>query len=395
MFNFRKLYASLTKSKPSLWLRYIDDVFLLWTHGPEEFQNFLDHCNNFHHSIKFTAETSSLEIPFLDVMVSIKDGSLHTHLYSKPTDSHQFLHWTSCHPKHTKSSLPYGLAFRLNRICSTPATLNTRVTELKGFLKARGYPSGTVERQINKALAIPRSEALKPTNTDSDTRLDRVPMVITYHPSLPKLTQIIHKYLPILHSSDVCRKAIPKPPMVAYRRSANIKDLVVRSTLPPLQPPPRGSFACGQCKSCSHKQHPREVSHTAENATFTSTSTGDTYTIRKHLSCQTENVVYLITCTACDKQYVGETKRACDKQYVGETKRSLECRLVEHCADARNNRNTPVARHFNLPNHGAHNIAITCIDKPPKNDTLMRKNLEKEWIKKLNTTQPHGINMKD
>ena len=160
-------------------------------------------------------------------------------------------------------------------------------------------------------------------------------MVITYHPSLPKLTQIIHKYLPVLHSSDVCRKAIPKPPMVAYRRSADIKDLVVRSTLPPLQPPPGGSFACGQCKSCSHKQHPREISHTAENATFTSTSSGDTYTICKHLSCQTENVVYLITCTACDKQYVGETKR------------SLECR------DPRQNRNTPVARHFNLPNHGA------------------------------------------
>ena len=149
-----RLLNSYSK-KPSLWLRYIDDVFLLWTHGPEEFQNFVHHCNNFHHSIKFTAETSSHEIPFLDVMVSIKDGSLYTDLYSKPTDSHQFLHWTSCHPKHTKSSFPYGLAFRLNRICSTPATLNTRVTELKGFLKARGYPNGTVEKADQQSLSHP------------------------------------------------------------------------------------------------------------------------------------------------------------------------------------------------------------------------------------------------
>ena len=132
-----RLLNSYSK-KPSLWLRYIDDVFLLWSHGPEVFQNFVDHCNDFHHSIKFTAETSSHEIPFLDVMVSFKDGSLHTDLYSKPTDSHQFLYWSLCHPKHTKSSFPYGLAFRFNRICSTPATLKTRVTELKGFLKARG-----------------------------------------------------------------------------------------------------------------------------------------------------------------------------------------------------------------------------------------------------------------
>ena len=161
-------------------------------------------------------------------------------------------------------------------------------------------------RSTKPLIAIPRSEALKPTNTDSDTRLDRVPMVITYHHSLPKLTQIIHKYLFILHSSDVCRKAIPKQPMVAYRRSANIKDLVVGSTLPPLQVPFRGSFACGQCKSCSQKQHPGEISHTAENATFTSTSSGDTYTDRKHLSCQIENFVYLITCSPCDKQYVDD-----------------------------------------------------------------------------------------
>ena len=166
--------------KPSLWLRYIDDVFLLWTHGPEEFQNFVDHCNDLHHSIKFTAETSSHEIPFLDVMVSIKDGSLQNDLYSKPTDSYQFLHWTPCHPKHTKSRLPYGLAFCLNRICSTPATLKTGVTELKSFLEARGYPSGTVERKINKGLTIPCSEALKPTKTDFDTSLDRVPLVISY-----------------------------------------------------------------------------------------------------------------------------------------------------------------------------------------------------------------------
>ena len=173
--------------------------------------------------------------------------------------------------------------------------------------------------------------------------------------------------------------------MVAYRRCANIKDMVVRSSLPPIEPSPKGSFRCNntKCRSCHHTLHPNPISHTTENATFTSSSSGDTYTIQKHLSCQTENVVYLITCTECGKQYVGETGR------------SLECRMKEHCADARFNRNTPIARHFNLPNHGAHNISITCIDRPPKNDPIMRKLLEKEWILKLNTTQPDGINIKD
>jgi len=232
-----RLLESVQK-KPLLWTRFIDDVFFLWTHGPAEFKRFFKFCNTFHVTIKFTSALSNLELPFLAVLVYIKDGYLQTDLYSKPTDTHQFLHWTSCHPKHTKSSLPYSMAFRLNRICSTPERLNVRVDELKGYLKSRGYPNGLVESQINKALAIPRSEALKPTLKSSNTGLERVPMVITYHPSLPKLVHIVRRHLPILHSSPECKRAIPNPPMIAYRRSSNTKDLVVRSTLPPLQPPP-------------------------------------------------------------------------------------------------------------------------------------------------------------
>ena len=381
------MLSGVTK-KPLMWIRYIDDVFFLWPHGPDELQHFVDFCNSVHPTIKFTSETSITEIPFLDVMVSIKEGQLITDLYSKPTDSHQFLHWTSCHPKHTKTSLPYSLAFRLNRICSAPETLQKRISELEAFLTARGYPISVIKRQISRALEIPRREALEPRETKSNNT-DRIPLVITYHPSLPKLSQIINKHLPILYSSVKCKQAIPKVPMVAYRRSSNIKDMIVRSSLPPERPPPRGSFACGTCRSCNHRHDKLQpklgnpVSHTDQAATFTSHSTGDTHIIRKHLNCQSENVIYLITCTLCQSQYVGETSR------------TMETRIVEHCADTRRGKNTPVGRHFCLPGHSADNISVMCIDKPPKSDIFMRKKLEKDWITKLQTSHPHGINMKD
>ena len=239
----KRLLSSSHKA-PLMWTRYIDDIFFIWTHGTEELERFLEMCNRFHHSIKFTTESSTTEIPFLDVLVCISDGVLHTDLYSKPTDSHQFLHWTSCHPKHTKRSLPYGLAFRLNQICSTSDKLQLRTTELTGFLKQRGYSSRLINTQINKALSIPRSEALKPTDNSKDT-LDRVPLAVTYHPSLPGISKILQLHLPLLHSSTKCKKAIPKLPIVAYRRSTNLKDLLVRSTLPRMTPLLRGSFACG------------------------------------------------------------------------------------------------------------------------------------------------------
>ena len=40
-------------------------------------------------------------------------------------------------------------------------------------------------------------------------------------------------------------------------------------------------------------------------------------------------------------------------------------------------------------------LSVMCIDKPPKSDTTMRRNLEKYWIIKLQTSQPSGINIKD
>ena len=61
--------------QPRIWFRFIDDIFMIWT----------DYLNNLHSTIKFTFTHSPPNIPFLDVMVSIKD------LYTKPTDKHQYL----------------------------------------------------------------------------------------------------------------------------------------------------------------------------------------------------------------------------------------------------------------------------------------------------------------
>ena len=38
---------------PLLWKRFIDDIFLIWTHGEASFQSFIQHLNSFHPTIKF------------------------------------------------------------------------------------------------------------------------------------------------------------------------------------------------------------------------------------------------------------------------------------------------------------------------------------------------------
>ena len=96
--------------KPCLWWRYIEDIFFLWEHGENKLKSLIDKINKVHPTIKFTAERSKTSINFLDVTVSLLEGVTETDLYVKPSDSHQYLQPSSCHPFHCKKGIPYSQA---------------------------------------------------------------------------------------------------------------------------------------------------------------------------------------------------------------------------------------------------------------------------------------------
>ena len=65
-------------------------------------KEFINEINSFHPTIKFTADWSKEKVSFLDVDVTLNNGVLSTELFVKPTETHQFLDPTSCHPYHCK-----------------------------------------------------------------------------------------------------------------------------------------------------------------------------------------------------------------------------------------------------------------------------------------------------
>ena len=107
------------KFKPFLWLLYLDDIFCLWTEGVDKLKVFFNYLNEFHPLIKFTMEYSEKQINFLDVLVTKSDSGekLCSSLYTKPTNTHQYLHATSCHRAVYKNSIAYGQPIRLKIIC--------------------------------------------------------------------------------------------------------------------------------------------------------------------------------------------------------------------------------------------------------------------------------------
>ena len=88
-------------------------------HEKDKFQKFLDDFNYYHSNIKYTTKQSKTQINFLDGAVMKKSNQLGTDFFLKPTDTHQYLHASSCHVSYFKWSLPYNEILKLNRIINT------------------------------------------------------------------------------------------------------------------------------------------------------------------------------------------------------------------------------------------------------------------------------------
>ena len=130
-----------------------------------------------------------------------------------------------------------------------------------------------------------------------------IPLVVTYHPILPSFYSTTKCHLPILHASERLRRAFQYPPLIAFCRPKNLRDLLVRATLTSTSHEPPGNFPCGasKCKTCQILRATDE---------FFSHTTGQVFKLKFRASCKSSNVIYLITCRRCSLQYVGETGQA-------------------------------------------------------------------------------------
>ena len=140
--------------KPLTWKRYIDDVFSLWNVSKNEIQTFIELANNYHATIKFTAEISDIEITFVDTCVSgrkIQKRITCTHF--KPTETFQYTHFSSCHPPGVRKGFIKGEALRLLRTNSSKTTFGENITLFKQAFKQRlcyrGYPDNLIDKTLS------------------------------------------------------------------------------------------------------------------------------------------------------------------------------------------------------------------------------------------------------
>ena len=136
---------------------------------------------------------SAKSIAFLDTLVYIDDnGRLQTTLYTKPTDTQNYLHFKSAHLKHLIDSLPYPQALGIRRICSQKEELTAHCDNLKRRFIARGYKPSLIEEQIGKAITKDREEEV---NLAHKKRTNRIPLITTFNRTLPPIHSILHNLM--------------------------------------------------------------------------------------------------------------------------------------------------------------------------------------------------------
>jgi len=409
MANFEEKHVYPYPTKASLWLRFIDDIFIIWEHGQTALDVFLDHLNSCHETIKFTAEHSHTSVNFLDTTVHLtNEGTLYTDLYCKPTDAHNYLAFDSAHPEHVKLGLPYSQLLRVRRICTKLDDYDDNAVIIGAHFRRRGYPDNIIEKAIIDVRRKDRHLLLNPPPKEEDTidDKDNLFLVTTHIPGANPLKNIIQKTWKVLgrtHNTEPLYKANT---IFGQRRNKNLKDTLVRSTLPPLSTMPtlranpnRSMHPCRrfQCRYCTRLD---------KTGTIVSKVTGRSYAARKLVTCQSNNLIYCLTCTRCNLQYVGQTKNKLSDRFSVhfnqiEPTRAPKKKKPKTLGTYKSKFDDPIGRHYkSIPHNGLKDVQIHIVHfiEAPSNcipAKSLRDDLERMWMHRLKTLSPLGLNLAD
>ncbi|CAJ0946011.1 unnamed protein product [Ranitomeya imitator] len=320
-------------------------------------------------------QKSNVSINFLDTMITLEaDGNLDVDLYCKPTDKNSLLHYSSCHPRHVKQSLPISQYHRLSRIVSNEEKQAIRHHEMSVKFLQRGYPLRTLQKATNNIR-----------NNRVNLGRQRIPFVSTFHPYLYKIKNCVLRHWDLLGKAYPGIPEFNDTPIMCYKKPSNLRNLLVKAdigsdkphyTQRTLSTQKRGTFPCLHCFQCSN---------ITKGETFSHPRSGKIFNINGFFTCNSSYVIYLIKCP-------------CGLGYVGETSQHIRDRISQHRSTIRCQKlMLPIPAHFAAAGHNVSQLKYQVIESvalPRRGgDRIKRlKSRESFWIFTLQTLEPWGLN---
>ena len=358
MANWEEEVFVKCQKKPTHYLRYLDDIWGIWEGSMNEFELFLNELNSHDPSIKLDYEINAQSIDFLDTTVFKgqefdNNHQLEVKVFFKKTDLHALLFKNSFHPKHTFRGIVKSQLLRFYRICTRKVDFLEAVKILFRALRLRGY-SRTFLRRCFKDFKLKKVKGQGAL----------IPLITTFGSVTKALNnKWKNNFDEVLGTSAVFQDS---KVISAFRRNANLRDLLVRAKMPSLQ----------------FEKPPRYLEQFSRLRFITNSKENTVLKISQGFTTRSSNCVYVLFCVKCDQKYVGETKNA------------LFTRLIQHRYNIRHKKemDTLVVKHFVL--HGLESLRMAGLQRSVCWTDWERKKMERRWIYFLGTREPHGLNMK-
>ena len=164
-------------SSPSLYLRYVDDIFCVFR-SDSSHKLFLSKLNNLHPQLKFTSEIGPSQLSFLDTYISLptsEDDSFTSKVFRKATYTGLLLNFSAICPQKWKFGLINCLLHRAYMISSNWVLFSKEVDFLKDVFLKNGYPEQLFNSCVRRFLNLKHGE----NNSEGKIQDDKVETIFS------------------------------------------------------------------------------------------------------------------------------------------------------------------------------------------------------------------------
>ena len=314
--------------KPSLYNRFIDDIFVILDHFFD-----INILKNVFGNLKLNIVCHTI-VNFLDLIISLNpnSGSLSFSLYTKPTNTFSYLLSSSNHQKSIFENIPKSIFIRIRRICTHYSDFLFFARRLTSQLIKRGYNKLKLRKAVRTIGNMERN-LLLPFKIKSTLFNDKKLLFFTF-PYDFNSTVLKTAFYSAFNSIASRNSLRDKNFRIIHSMQQNLSSLFVHE------------FKLLHTKSFNFRKCNQY------NCTVCTFSNQDSYILINNFylplmansNCQSKDILYILTCKKCKTYYVGQSISA--KQ-----------RLKSHIGAIRKNRTSSncvcVHTHFNSIGHDA------------------------------------------
>ena len=174
------------------YFRFLDIFHKLL--GNFDIEPFYSMINNLDTDLKFIFENPSKSLNFLDINIQIVESNLVFDIHCIPTNSFNYLTYSSCHLLHTKNNISLSLAKRLISIVTN--NRENRLKELKEHLLDRKHPQHIIPYPQHISFIKIFQPKFQTENNDNVT------FIRTYNPSNINFKKF-HSYLDKIKNKEL------------------------------------------------------------------------------------------------------------------------------------------------------------------------------------------------